>query len=353
MPYLIKRLLLIIPTLWAIMTLNFLIIQCVPGGPIEHIMASMKGAGAAHMYGLKNQSSDGESMDMSLSINEENRQKLIKQYGFDQSALTRYVNMLKNYALFELGDSYYQNKTVIALIQEKLPVSASLGVWSTLLIYLISVTLGIRKAIAHGSQFDIITSLVVIVFNAIPIFVMAILMLTLFSGGYFFDIFPLKGLVSNEFDTLSGPMKILDYLWHITLPVLCIVTTGLATLMFLTKNGFLDQITRQYVTCAYAKGLSQQAVLYKHVFRNAMLIIISGFPAGFIGMFFTGSLMVEIIFSLDGLGLLGYNAINQLDYPVVFGSLYLFSLMGLVINILCDGLMIWTDPRIDMAKGSR
>jgi microcin C transport system permease protein len=334
MPYLIKRLLLIIPTLWAIMTLNFVIVQFVPGGPVDQIMANMKGAGASHMQNLKNQISDGESMNMGQSINEENRQKLIKQYGFDQPTWVRYTQMLKNYALFDLGDSYYQNQSVYHLIIQKLPVSASLGIWSTLLIYLIAITMGIRKAVSHGSRFDILTSMIVIILNAIPVFVMAILMLTLFSGGYFFDIFPLKGLVSNHFDTLSWPMKIIDYLWHITLPVTCIVLTGLATLMFLTKNSFLEQIKQQYVTCAYAKGLDQQSVLYKHVFRNAMLIIISGFPASFIGMFFTGSLMIEIIFSLDGLGLLGYNAINQLDYPVVFGTLYLFSLMGLVINFV-------------------
>jgi microcin C transport system permease protein len=292
-------------------------------------------------------------MDMSQSINEENRQKLIQQFGFDQPAWFRYLLMLKNYALFELGESYYQNKSVYALIQEKLPVSASLGIWSTLLIYLISIILGIRKAIQHGSTFDVLSSLIVIVCNAIPVFVMAILMLTIFSGGYFFDIFPLKDLVSPDFDTFSWPVKMMDYLWHISLPIFCMVITGLATLMFLTKNSFLDQMTQQYVTCAYAKGLNQKSVLYKHIFRNAMLIVISGFPASFIGMFFTGSLMIEIIFSLDGLGLLGYNAINQLDYPVVFGSLYLFSLMGLLINIVCDWLLGWVDPRIDLTKGTR
>tara|TARA_Y200000002_G_scaffold20442_1_gene15736 strand:- start:983 stop:2047 length:1065 start_codon:yes stop_codon:yes gene_type:complete len=352
MPYLLKRILLVFPTLVAIITVNFFIVQFVPGGPIDQVIATLSGHGQGHIEHMTSGNQELLNGGDYHGLSAENLLRLKKQFGFDKPAYVRYLDMLKSYALFDLGSSYYQEKSVMQLIIEKLPVSCSLGIWSTLLIYLISIPLGVRKATHHRSRFDVMTSVSIIILNSIPVFVLALVLITLFSGGYYLDIFPIDGLVSPNFQSLSLPEKVIDYLWHITMPVTCMVVTSLATLTFLTKNSFLEEINKQYVTTAYAKGLGTKQVLYRHVFRNAMLIVISGFPASFIGMFFTGSLMVEIIFSLDGLGLLGFNAINQLDYPVVFGTLYLFSLLGLVINILCDLVMTWVDPRIDLSKGT-
>lgn len=352
MPYLLKRTLLVIPTLWAIISINFLIVQFVPGGPVDQIVATLSGGNQEHLSGINNAQGEMAKTNENGPVNAETIEKLRAQYGLDQPAWSRYFKLLSDYMRFDLGESYYQNKSVLSLIWEKMPVSCSLGIWSTLLIYLIGIPLGIRKAVQHQSKFDVTTSFIIIILNAIPVFVLAILVLTLFAGGYYFDLFPLDGLVSPNFASLTWYGKIIDYFWHLTLPITCMVVTSLATLTFLTKNSFLEEIKKQYVTSAYAKGLTEKQVLYKHIFRNAMLIIISGFPAAFIGMFFTGSLMVEIIFSLDGIGLLGYDAINQLDYPVVFGTLYLFSLLGLGINIISDLMLSYVDPRIDLTKGS-
>ena len=288
MNYLLKRLGLVLPTLLAIISLNFLIVQFIPGGPIDQIAAQITGHGAAHLQSLKSSEQDFLSSSDNTGISPENLKRLRKEFGFDLPPLTRFVTMLKNYFVFDLGDSFYQNKSVIQLICDKLPVSASLGVWSTLLIYLICIPLGIRKAVRHGSKFDIGSSLFIIITNTIPIFVFAIALLTLFSGGFFLNWFPLEGLHSINFDQLIWYEKILDYFWHLTLPITCMVMTGLASLTFLTKNSFLDEINKQYVITARAKGLSERTILYKHVARNAMLIIVSGFPA-----------VLSVCFSLD------------------------------------------------------
>lgn len=360
--YIIRRLLLIIPTLIGIMTINFFIIQTSPGGPVERIISQMNGDNDGALERISG-TDQGDLMDTSSSsddssfkykgsagIDPELIKDIEKLYGFDKPLWERYIMMLKNYATFEFGDSFFRNATVIGLIKEKLPVSISLGVWSTLIVYLICIPLGIRKALKHGSKFDVYSSTIVILGSAIPGFLFAILLVILFAGGNYLDWFPLRGLVSENFAQLSWWEQILDYMWHMTLPILAMVIGGFATLTMLTKNSFLDEISKQYVTTARAKGLEENKVLYKHVFRNAMLIIISGFPAAFIGMFFTGSLLIEVIFSLDGIGLLGFEATMYRDYPVMFGTLYIFTLMGLVLNIVSDLVYTWVDPRINFEK---
>jgi len=346
--YLLKRLLLVIPTLLAIITLNFFIVQAAPGGPVDQAIARMQGITS---FGLERDINTGgvESLTSqgSRGLDPEIIAEIEKQFGFDKPLWERYFTMLGDYLRFDFGDSLFRANSVIGLVVERLPVSISLGLWSTLIIYLVSIPLGIRKAIRHHSRFDVWTSWLVVIGNAVPAFLFALLLIIVFAGGAYLDWFPLRSLVSPHFSELSWQGKILDYLWHMTLPVMAMVVGGFATLTMLTKNSFLDEINKQYVTTARAKGASEHRVLYRHVFRNAMLLIIAGFPATFISMFFTGSLLIEVIFSLDGLGLLGFEAIMQRDYPVMFGTLYIFALLGLLIGILSDIVYTWVDPRID------
>ncbi len=354
--YILRRLLLMIPTLFGIILVNFMIIQAAPGGPVEQMIAKLEGFEINAISRIGG-SSSAEVQQMSLDETGEYRGRrgldpeLIKDieklYGFDKPAYERFFIMIKNYLVFDFGDSFFRDAKVVDLILEKLPVSISLGFWSTLLIYLISIPLGIRKAIQHGSRFDIWSSTVITTGYAIPSFLLAILLIVLFAGGSYWNIFPLRGLVSDNFDELSTMGKLADYTWHMILPVFCMVISGFATLTMLTKNAFLDEIHKQYVQTARAKGLDEKHVLYGHIFRNAMLLVISGFPAALIGILFTSSLLIEIIFSLDGLGLLGYEAAINRDYPVVFGSLYIFTLLGMAIKLVGDLTYVLIDPRID------
>ena len=344
--YILKRLMLVIPTLLGIMTLNFFIIQAAPGGPVEQMIAKLEGVGAqgevAHTQSIyKNQGLDAEMIA-----------KINALYGFDKPLLERYFLMLKNYLTFNFGESFYKNAKVVDLILDKLPVSISLGLWSTLLIYLISIPLGIKKAIKEGSAFDSITSTMIIIGNAIPTFLFALMLIVVFAGGTYFSIFPLRGIVGDDFDSLSLLGKIKDYFWHITLPVLSLSIGGFAALTLLSKNSFLEEIHKQYVKLAYAKGLSHNQVLYGHIFRNAMLLIIASIPSALLGILLSGSLLIEIIFSLDGLGLLGYESIISRDYPVIFGSLYIFTLLGLIVGIISDVVYTLVDPRINFQKVS-
>ncbi|MDD4555961.1 MAG: microcin C ABC transporter permease YejB [Alphaproteobacteria bacterium] len=352
--YIIKRLLLIPLTLLGIMTINFFIIQLAPGGPVEHIMAKMEGintdataqiTGSAQMNMEKNSSYQG-----SQGLSDDIRLELEKQFGFDKPIHQRYFKMIKDYAMFDFGKSYYKDKTVIDLITERMPVSISLGLWSTLIIYLIAIPLGIKKAVNDGSKMDIWSSFTIILGSAIPVFLFAVFLIVFFAGGTYFQWFPLRGLTSDNFAELSTLGKIKDYFWHITLPVLTMVIGGFASLTILTKNSFLDEINKQYVLTAKAKGLTQKQVLYGHVFRNAMLIVIAGFPSLLIKMLFTGALLVEIVFSLNGLGLLGYEAIMSRDYPIIFGSLYIFALLGLILKLISDITYSLVDPRINFEK---
>ena len=358
--YIIKRLFLIVPTLFGILTVNFLIIQAAPGGPVEKAIAQIKGNETSVTERFT--SSGGEQKQNlnsiklgtmeskyrgSQGIDPDLIEELEKQYGFDKPPFQRFFEMLKNYVLFDFGESFYKDKKVISLIIEKLPVSVSLGLWTTLFVYMISIPLGIRKAIKDGSKFDIYSSSIIIIGYAIPGFLFAIFLIVVFAGGSYLDIFPIRGLVSDNWEQLSIPMKILDYFWHLALPVLAMVIGGFASLTMLTKNSFLDEINKQYVITARAKGVSEKKILYGHIFRNAMLIVISGFPAAFINILFTSSLLIEVIFSLDGLGLLGFEAALGRDYPVVFGSLYIFTLIGLLLRLISDLTYVLIDPRID------
>ncbi len=359
--YIVKRLFLIIPTLFGILAVNFLIIQAAPGGPVEKAIAQIKGTEVSVTEkfttsgGEQSQSAQSQTKlnfteskyRGSQGIDPDLIKELEKQYGFDKPPIERFFEMLKNYLVFDFGESFYKDKTVIDLIIEKLPVSISLGLWTTLFIYLISIPLGIRKAVQDGSKFDIYSSSIIIVGYAIPGFLFAIFLIVIFAGGSYLDIFPLRGLVSDDWDQLSFVEKILDYFWHLTLPVLAMVIGGFASLTMLTKNSFLDEINKQYVITARAKGVSEKKILYGHIFRNAMLIVISGFPAAFINILFTSSLLIEVIFSLDGLGLLGFEAALGRDYPVVFGSLYIFTLIGLLLRLISDLTYVLIDPRID------
>ncbi|MDY0131466.1 MAG: microcin C ABC transporter permease YejB [Desulforegulaceae bacterium] len=354
--YIFRRLFLLVPTLLGIITLNFFIIQAAPGGPVEQMIAKLetgKVNALSRVSGDKSMetfSSDSKGLSSyrgSRGVDPQLIKELEILYGFDKPLHQRYFKMLKDFISFDFGQSFYKNKKVITLIKEKLPVSISLGVWSTLIIYLVSIPLGVKKAVTHGSKFDIYTSALITIGHAIPVFLFAVFLIILFAGGNYFDIFPLKGLTSINFDELSFFGKIKDYLSHIFLPVLSLSIGGFATLTLLTKNSFLDEIHKQYVLTAKAKGLDEKSVLYGHVFRNAMLIIIAGFPSAFIGMFFSGSLLIEVIFSLDGLGLLGFESAITRDYPVMFGSLYIFTLLGLFIRIISDLTYTLVDPRID------
>ncbi len=354
--YILRRLLLVIPTLLGIMILNFALIQFVPGGPIEQIIAQMEGGGDV-FEGISGGggdilSSDDDSYIGGRGLPADFIAELEREFGFDKPPLERFLNMMWNYMRFDFGESYFRSISVFDLVMEKMPVSITLGLWSTLIAYLVSIPLGIKKAIRDGSPFDTWTSGAIIVGYAIPGFLFAILLIVLFAGGSYWRIFPLRGLTSGNFEDLSLIGKVLDYFWHITLPVLASTISAFATLTLLTKNSFLDEIKKQYVITAKAKGLSERRVLYGHVFRNAMLIVISGFPALFIGVFFGGSLIIETLFSLDGLGRLGFEAAVARDYPVVFGTLFAFSLIGLVVGILTDLTYVLIDPRIDFeARG--
>ncbi len=352
--YILRRLLLMIPTLLGILALNFVIVQFAPGGPVERIMAQIERqdvAATARIAGGGMETAVGESRYRGgQGLREELIAELERQYGFDKPAHERFLKMLVDYATFDFGESFYQNRTVVQLIIDKLPVSISLGLWTTLLVYLISIPLGIKKAVRDGTPFDFWTSAVVIVGNAVPSFLFAVLLVVLFAGGSFLDWFPLRGLTSDNWQELSWPQRIVDYFWHITLPVLSMVIGGFAGLTMLTKNSFLDEINKQYVMTARAKGLTERAVLYRHVFRNAMLIVIAGFPSAFVGILFTGSLLIEIIFSLDGLGLLAYEAVVYRDYPVVFGTLFIYTLIGLLLNLIGDLAYVLVDPRIDFER---
>lgn len=351
--YILRRLLLIIPTLFGIMVINFVLVQFVPGGPVEQVIAQMQGegdvfggfAGGAEDATLREGESTGYAGARGLP--QEFIDELKAQYGLDKPPLERFVGMMWNYMRFDFGESYFRSISVTDLVLEKMPVSITLGLWSTVIAYLISIPLGIAKAVRDGTRFDGWTSGIIIAAYAIPGFLFAVLLVVLFAGGSYWQIFPLRGLTSDNFAELSLWGKAVDYLWHITLPVLASTIAAFATLTLLTKNSFLDEIKKHYVMTARAKGLSERRVLYGHVFRNAMLIVIAGFPAVFIGVFFGGSLLIETIFSLDGLGRLGFEAALSRDYPVMFGTLFLFGLIGLVVNILSDLCYVLVDPRID------
>ena len=355
--YILRRLLLIIPTLLGIMVVTFALVQFVPGGPVEQVISRMQGGG--DVFG----GFAGGADDATLSGVDENPdyigargldpqfiKELEEQFGLDKPPLERFLGMMWDYMRFDFGESYFKKESVVSLVLDKLPVSITLGLWSTLIAYLISIPLGIRKAVRDGSRFDSWTSGIIIAAYAIPGFLFAIMLLVLFAGGSYWQIFPLRGLTSDNWDQLSTVGKILDYLWHIVLPVLASSIAGFATLTLLTKNSFLDEIGKQYVITARAKGVSEKRVLYGHVFRNAMLIVVAGFPAAFVSVFFGASILIETIFSLDGLGRLGFEAAVGRDYPVMFGTLFIFSLIGLTVNIISDLMYVLIDPRIDFER---
>ena len=364
--YILRRLLLMIPTLIGIMAINFVIIQFAPGGPVERVIAQLSGTdtdATSRISGSNNDTASfgndasgmsGAAADSTTSkyrgaqgLDPEFIKELEAQFGFDKPPLERFLTMIWDYARFDFGESYFRDIRILDLIAEKLPVSISLGLWMTLISYAVSIPLGIRKAVADGSRFDVWTSGVIVVAYAIPGFLFAVLLIVLFAGGSFWDIFPLRGLVSDNWDSLSWPERIADYFWHLALPLTAMVLSAFATTTLLTKNSFLDEIRKQYVVTARAKGLTESQVLYGHVFRNAMLIVVAGFPGAFISSFFAGSLLIETIFSLDGLGLLGFESVINRDYAVVFATLYIFSLLGLVVNLVSDLTYTWIDPRID------
>ena len=340
--YVLKRLLLMIPTILGVLTVTFIIIQFVPGGPVEQLVAEMRagargeGPGAGGARGRRD-------------LDAKQIEEIKKLYGFDKPPLTRYFEMLGNFARFDLGRSFMHNKDVWQLIKEKMPVSISLGLWTFLLSYLISIPLGVAKAVREGSRFDTATTLLVLVGLALPGFVLGVLLIVLFAGGTFLDWFPLRGLTSDNWASLSWPARITDYLWHLVLPLTCYAIGSFATITILTKNTFVEEIRKQYVLVARAKGLSERSVLFKHVFRNALIPIITGFPAAFVAAFFAGSLLIETLFSLDGLGYLGYESIVRRDYPVVLGTLYFFTLLGLVVKLIGDLLYVVVDPRVQFA----
>ena len=362
--YIIRRLLFILPTMFGIMLVAFVVVQFAPGGPVEQVIAKLTGSdtGATSRisgspggdFGSRGLAQGASQVDAASSkyrgaqgLDPEFIKKLEIQFGFDKPAPERFALMLWNYARFDFGKSYFRDVSVLQLIKEKLPVSMSLGIWMTLLTYLISIPLGIRKAMDDGSRFDVWTSTVIIIGYAIPGFLFAILLIILFAGGSFFDWFPLRGLMSENWSQLPWWQKIFDYFWHLTLPIISMALSAFATMTLLTKNSFLEEIRKQYVLTARAKGCSNNQVLYGHVFRNAMLLIIAGFPGAFISAFFAGAMLIETIFSLDGLGLLSFESIEKRDYPVVFATLWIFSLLGLVVNLVSDFVYTLVDPRID------
>ncbi|XWN31960.1 MAG: microcin C ABC transporter permease YejB [Devosia sp.] len=360
--YILRRLLLMIPTLFGVMLVSFAVIQFAPGGPVEQVIAQISGTDVSATARISGGTPSGDFANTgseaatggdtsayrgAQGLDPEFIAELERQFGFDKPPVERFFLMLGNYIQFDFGESYFRDISVIDLIIEKLPVSISLGLWMTFISYAISIPLGIRKAVKDGSTFDVWTSAIIIVAYAIPGFLFAVLLIVLFAGGSFFDWFPLRGLTSDNWDELSLWGKVIDYLWHLVLPLIALSLASFATLTLLTKNSFLEEIRKQYVMTARMKGLSEREVLYGHVFRNAMLIIIAGFPGAFISAFFAGSLLIETIFTLDGLGYLGFESILNRDYPVVFGTLYIFSLMALVVNLVTDLTYTWVDPRID------
>jgi len=361
--YIARRILFMIPTIFGIMLVSFVVVQFAPGGPVERVIAQLSGAdtgatsrisgSASGDFGARGAAASGAAAEVSSKyrgaqgLDPAFIKSLEKQFGFDKPAYERFFIMLWNYVRFDFGKSYFRDVSVLQLIKEKLPVSISLGVWMTLLSYLISIPLGIRKAVQDGSQFDIWTSGVIIIGYAIPGFLFAILLIVLFAGGSFLQIFPLRGLVSDNWSHLPWWLKILDYFWHLILPITSMGLAAFATITLLTKNSFLEELRKQYVLTARAKGCSERQVLYGHVFRNAMLLVIAGFPGAFVAAFFAGSLLIETIFSLDGLGLLSFESVLNRDYPVVFATLYIFALVGLVVNLISDLTYTWIDPRID------
>jgi microcin C transport system permease protein len=348
--YILRRLLLIVPTLLLILLVNFIIIQAAPGGPVEQAIAHLQGVGGSAIGSGGGETREGSRASRGLDP------KLIadieRQYGFDKPAPERLWLMLKHYAVLDFGQSFFRGASVTELIVQKLPVTVSLGFWATLITYLVSIPLGIRKAVRHGSQFDVWSSTAIIIGYAMPAFLFAMLLIVLFCGGTGVNWFPVRGLVSDNFEQLSLTAKVADYFWHLVLPVSSLVIGGFAALTILTKNAFLNEITRQYVVTARAKGVSEQRVLYGHVLRNAMLLVVAGLPQAFISVFFAGSLLIEVIFSLDGLGRLSYEAAVARDYPVVFGTLFIFTLAGLLIRLLGDLCYTLVDPRIDFAGGN-
>jgi microcin C transport system permease protein len=363
--YILKRLLLMIPTLLGIMLMTFAVIQFVPGGPIEQVIAKMQGTETdstgrvsgntgSEVGGAQQGPTGGDATAFKYrgaqGLDPEFIKSLEKQFGFDRPAPERFMMMMWNYLTFDFGQSYFRDRSVISLIVEKMPVSISLGLWLTLIQYLVSIPLGIRKAVHDGSTFDVWTSGVIIIGYAIPSFIFAIMLIVVFAGGSYFSWFPLRGLTSDNFSQLSWFGKITDYAWHLVLPLISMGVGGFATMTLLTKNSFLDEIRKQYVTTARAKGLTETQVLYGHVFRNAMLLVISGFPGAFLGAFFTGSLLIETVFSLDGLGYLTYKAALDRDYPIVFANLYIFTLVGLIVGLISDLTYTWIDPRIDFER---
>ena len=348
--YVLRRLLLMVPTLLGIVTVSFIIIQFVPGGPIEQLAAKVAGANLSATATIGGGTGDVGGLLPTGELEPEMIAELEKLYGFDRPVHERYAKMLWDFARFDFGNSYFQDRPVLDLIWERLPVSVSLGLWTTLLTHLISIPLGIRKAVRAGTRFDAWTSVAITIGYAIPGFLFAVLLVVLFAGGQFFDWFPTQGLVSENWEELSWPARIADYFWHMALPITAMVIGAFASLTMLTKNSVLDEIGKQYVITARAKGQSERGVLYGHVFRNAMLIVIAGFPAAFIGVLFTSSLLIEVIFSLDGIGLLGFEATINRDYPVILGSLFIFSLLGLVANLLGDITYTLVDPRIDFER---
>ncbi|MSO65325.1 MAG: microcin C ABC transporter permease YejB [Alphaproteobacteria bacterium] len=360
--YIIRRLLFILPTLFGIMVINFVIVQAAPGGPVEQLIAQITGTAVdatARISGSGGETAlargqapgagqSGESKYRGAQgLDPQFIKEIEKLYGFDKPPLKRFLKMMGSYVRLDFGNSFFRDRPVVDLVLDKLPVSITLGLWTTLIIYLVCIPLGVAKAVRDGSRFDVWTSTVIVLAQAIPGFLFAILLIVLFAGGSYWKIFPLRGLISDNWAQLGTVDQILDYLWHITLPVFALVLGGFAYLTMLTKNSFLDQIRMQYVTTARAKGLSERRVLYGHVFRNGMLIVIAGFPGAFIGILFTGSLLIEIIFSLDGLGLLGFESTINRDYPVMFGTLFVFTLIGLAMRIVSDLTYHFVDPRID------
>src|SRR5664280_1328447 len=359
--YIARRIFLMIPTLLGILFVSFVVVQFAPGGPVERVIAQLSGAdtggtsrisGGGGDFGARGQmGASGDAVNSKYrgaqGLDPDFIKSLEKQFGFDKPAPERFALMVWNFARFDFGKSYFRDVSVLQLIKEKLPVSMSLGIWMTLLTYLISIPLGIKKAVDDGSRFDTWTSAVIVIGFAIPGFLFAILLIILFAGGSFFNIFPLRGLVSENFWQLPWYAKIGDYFWHLTLPIISMALSAFATMTLLTKNSFLEEIRKQYVLTARAKGCTQNQVLYGHIFRNAMLIVITGFPSAFVHAFFTGSLLIETIFSLDGLGLLGFESVLNRDYPVVFATLYIFALIGVVVNLVSDLTYTWIDPRID------
>jgi len=341
--YIAKRLLLMIPTIIGVLTVTFVLIQFVPGGPVEQLVAEMRASG----------SGEGPRSSSRRDLDAKQIEEIKKLYGFDKPPLTRYFEMMKGFLTFDLGRSFMHNKGVWELIKEKLPVSISLGLWTFLLTYLISIPLGVAKAVREGSNFDATTTLLVLIGFALPGFALGVLLIVLFAGGTFLDWFPLRGLTSENWASLSWPARIVDYFWHLTLPLTCYAIGSFAVVTLLTKNTFVEEIRKQYVLVARAKGLSQRTVLYKHVFRNALIPLVTGFPAAFVAAFFAGSLLIETLFSLDGIGLLSYEAIVRRDYPVVMGNLYFFTLLGLVVKLVGDLLYVVVDPRVQFSAAAK